>query len=159
MDGLGYGHFQLWWRQMVAELRHADANLSPVSVSDLSAALVEGALTLVVKHARQLGLGVLGSKDFDEDPRRWKIDNLVASAAAGGKSAILDEPSRVRAVALVRTRQRIHAGRMVSEFPGGVPDLRPEEAREAAQTAESVVRRVLDWLERHPKTQAALPES
>jgi hypothetical protein len=39
---------------------------------------------------------------------------------------------------------------MLSEFPAGVPDLRPDEARDAKTTAELVVRRVLDWLERYP---------
>jgi hypothetical protein len=157
MDGLGFGHLQLWWKQTVAELRCSEASLSPVSVSVLSAALVEGALTFVVKRARELGLGVMGSKNFDGNPRTWRIDDLISSAAAGTNSAILDEPSRVRAVELVRIRQRIHAGRMVSEFPGGVPDLRPDEARDAKRTAELVVRRVLDWLERHPTPQPPLP--
>jgi hypothetical protein len=31
-----------------------------------------------------------------------------------------------------------------------VPDLRPEEARAAKESAEVIVRRVLDWLEKHP---------
>jgi hypothetical protein len=150
LEKLGYGHFQLWWRQMAAELRHADTSLSPVAISVFSAALVEGALTFVVKHARGLGLGVMGSKTFEGDPRTWKIDDLVSSAAAGHDSAILDESARLHAVDLIRVRQRIHAGRMLSEFPGGIPDLRPEEAREARSTAVLVVRRVLDWLERHP---------
>jgi hypothetical protein len=35
---------------------------------------------------------------------------------------------------------------MLSEFPQGAPDLRPEEAPSAKATAELVVRRVLDWL-------------
>jgi hypothetical protein len=39
---------------------------------------------------------------------------------------------------------------MLSEYPAGVPDLRPEQAREAIQTAEVVVRRVLDWLQKYP---------
>jgi hypothetical protein len=154
LEKLGYGHFQLWWRQMVAELRHADTNLSPVAVSVISAALVEGALTFVVKHARGLGVGVMGSRTFEGDPRTWKIDVLVSSAAAGRDSAILDAPACRGAVELVRIRQRIHAGRMLSEFPGGAPDLRPDEAIEARTTAGLVVRRVLDWLELHPTSTA-----
>jgi len=157
MEELGYAHLRLWWRQMVAELRLSDTNLTPTTVSVLSAALVEGALTLVVKHARELGLGTMGSTDFQRNPPTWKIDELIASAAKGGDSAILDDRSRLRALELVRVRQRIHAGRMVSDYPSGVPDLRPEEAREARQTAELVVRKVLDWLERHPRPKANLP--
>jgi hypothetical protein len=116
----------------------------------LAAALVEGALTFVVKHARTLGLGVLGSKSFDEPPNKWKIDDLVKSAAAGQESAILNGALKARADELVVVRQRIHAGRMLSDFHGGATDLRPEESRAAKETAELVVRRVLDWLEKYP---------
>jgi len=41
---------------------------------------------------------------------------------------------------------------MLSEFPGGPSDLRPEEARDAKSTADLVVRRVLDWLQKYPVT-------
>jgi hypothetical protein len=152
LDKLSYGAFRLWWKQTVAELRRGDPNSAPVSVSVLAAALVEGALTFVVKHARNTSLGVFRSKDFDGDPRTWKIDDLVASAASGSDSAILDLQTKNRAETLIRTRQRIHAGRMLSEFPTGVPDIRPEEARDAKATADQVVRRVLDWLGRYPPT-------
>jgi hypothetical protein len=139
LDKLGYGRFRLWWKQTVAEVRRGDTQSSPVSVSVLAAALVEGALTFVVKHARALGLGVLGSKSFEQNERTWRIDDLVSSAAAGRESAILDANAKNRAEKLIRTRQRIHAGRMLSDFPSGVPDLRLEEAREAKETAELVV--------------------
>jgi hypothetical protein len=152
LDKLGYGSFRLWWTQTVAELRHGDVHSSPVSVSVLAAALVEGALTFVVKHARKLGLGVFRSSDFDRDPRAWKIDDLVASAASGSESAILDVQTKNLTEILIRTRQRIHAGRMLSDFPAGVPDIRPEEARDAKATAEQVVRCVLDWLHKFPPT-------
>jgi hypothetical protein len=150
LDKLRYGPFRLWWRQTVAELRQGDTQVTPVAVSVLAAALVEGALTFVVRHARSLNLGVFRSKDFDGDPRTWKIDDLVASAASGSDTAILDVHTRNRAEILIKTRQRIHAGRMLSEFPNGVSDLRPEEARDAKATAEIVVRRVLDWLQKFP---------
>jgi hypothetical protein len=150
LDKLNYKPFRLWWTQTVAELRHGDVHSSPVAVSVLAAALVEGALTFVVSHARRLGLGVFLSKDFDREPRTWKIDDLVASAASGSDAAILDVQTKNRAETLIRTRQRIHAGRMLSDFPMGVPDIRPEEARDAKATAEQVVRRVLDWLEKFP---------
>ncbi|MBV9859507.1 MAG: hypothetical protein JO038_05325 [Alphaproteobacteria bacterium] len=150
LEELGYGHFRLWWSQTVAELGRTDPASSPLSALVLAAALVEGALTFVVKHAQTLGLAVFGSSDFTRDPRTWKIDDLVASAARGSEAAILDSQTKNRADGLVHTRQRIHAGRMLSEFPKGVPDLRPEEARDAKAVAEQVVRRVLDWLERYP---------
>lgn len=152
LDGLGYGRFRTWWVQTVGELRRSDANVFPLSTLVLSAALVEGALTFVVGHAKHLGLGPLLSKDFDGDPRTWKIDNLVASAARGSDQAILDGTTRSRAEELIRSRQRIHAGRMLSEFPGAVPDLRPEEARDAKAATDQVVRRIIDWLAEHPPT-------
>src|ERR1019366_4992484 len=98
----------------------------------------------------KLDLGVFRSGDFDKEPRAWSINALVASAASGGQSAILDAAAKARAESLCRTRQRIHAGRMLSDHPSGVPDLRPEEARDAKATAELVVRRVLDWLLTYP---------
>jgi len=150
LDKLGYGMFIMWWTQTVAELRHSDVHSAPVSVSVLAAALVEGALTFVVKHARKLGLAVFRSTDFDRDPRTWKIDDLVSSAASGGNAAILDMQTKNRAEILIRTRQRIHPGRMLSDFPADVPDIRPEEARDAKATADQVVRCLLDWLQKFP---------
>jgi hypothetical protein len=147
---LDYGQFRLWWKQSLVELDRSDAASFPTSICVLAAALVEGALTFVVRHAQSKGLAVMGSKTFQEDPRRWKIDDLVESAAKGGESAILNTATRARAESLIRLRQRIHAGRMLSEHPSGAPDLRPEEAREARQSAEIVVRAVLDWLDRYP---------
>jgi hypothetical protein len=148
LDRLGYGVFRMWWTQTVAELRRSDVHTAPLSISVLAAALVEGALTFVVKHARELG--AFRSPDFDKDARTWQIENLVGSAASGGDSAVLDLQTKARAESLIRTRQRIHAGRMLSEFPAGVPDIRPEEGREAKATADQVVRRVLDWLQKFP---------
>jgi hypothetical protein len=150
LEKLNYGAFTLWWKQIVNELRRGDANSSPVAVCVLSAALVEGALTFVVQHARRLNLGVFRSRDFDGSARSWKIDDLVSSAASGSDAAILDIPTKARTELLIKSRQRIHAGRMLTDFPNGAPDLRPEEARDAKATAELVVRRVLDWLEKFP---------
>lgn len=150
LDQLGYAPFRMWWTQTLAELSKLDPILTPVSAAVTSAALVEGVLTFVVRHARSLKLGVFASKDFEREPRSWKIDDLVRSAAAGGPSAVLDEGTRHRADLLIKVRQRIHAGRMLCDFPQGVPDLRPEEARDAKATAELVVRKVLDWLDRFP---------
>lgn len=150
LDKLGYHPFRLWWTQTVAELRHTDPNSAPISASVLAAALVEGALTFIVGHARQAGQ--FQSSDYEKDPQRWKIEKLVASAASGGPSAILDSHVRARADTLIKSRQRIHAGRMLSDYPGGPPDIRPDEARDAKTTAENVVRAILDWLQAYPVT-------
>jgi hypothetical protein len=159
LDKLGYGVFRLWWTQIVAEFRQASTQTSPVTATVLAATLVEGALAFVVKHAQALGLGVMGSKTFDESPSRWSIADLVSSASAGREAAILDGPLRQRADMLIRSRQRIHAGRMLSDFPDGPPDLRPEEARDAHTTAEQVVRRIIDWLQKYPPSATSLPKA
>jgi hypothetical protein len=147
---LGYGPFRLWWTLLVAELRQSNAASNPVCTCVLAAALVEGALTFVVKHARSTGLGVLGSATFEGDPKTWRIDALVTSAGMGREAAMLNDAMRRRAEMLIGARQRIHAGRMLSDHPGGPPDLRPEQAREARETADLVVRAVLDWLNQYP---------
>lgn len=148
LEVLGYRPFRLWWTQTVSELRLLDPSSAPVSASVLAAALVEGALTFIVAHARKTGQ--FQSPDYVKDPQSWRIDRLVASAASGGPSAILDLSTKARAEILIRSRQRIHAGRLLSDFPGGPPDIRPDEARDAKATAEQVVRAILDWLLKNP---------
>lgn len=151
LASLGYAPFRGWWIHTLAELRLASPSHSPTTVSVLSAALVEGCLTFVVAHARSLRVGPMGSNNFSGSPTTWKLDDLVSSASGGGPHAILDQATRARADKLIRSRQRIHAGRMLVDHPNGVPDLRPEEAREAVATAELVVRAVMDWVTAHPK--------
>lgn len=114
----------------------------------LSAALVEGALTFIVNHARKSGL--FQSPDYDREPSTWRIDKLVNSAASGGGTAIFNASVKARTELLVRARQRIHAGRMISDFNARLPDIRPDEAREARTAAEVAVRAILDWLQANP---------
>jgi hypothetical protein len=148
LERLGHRQFRMWWTQTVSELRQSNPSSTPVAVAVLAAALVEGALTFIVKHARANGQFL--SKEYERDPRSWKIDDLVASAASGGPTAVLDSQSKMRAETLIRIRQRIHAGRMLSDYPAGPPDLRPDEARDAKGVADQVVRAVLDWLQKNP---------
>ena len=150
LSKLGDPAFRMWWTQTVGELRRTDPATSPMSATVLSAALVEAALTFTVRHARATGTGAFPSRTFDDGPRTWGLDDLTSGAAAGSANAILDGTARNRAVELARLRQRIHVGRLLEESVGRVPDLRPEEARAARETAELVVRRIMDWLERHP---------
>ncbi|WP_321893895.1 hypothetical protein [Paraburkholderia tropica] len=156
LEMLGYAPFRLWWMQMVAELRQASSQTAPVTATVLAAALVEGVLTFVVAHARSLNLGTMGSKSFEGSPSKWRLDDLVASAGHGNEAAILDKPTQLRASSLILSRQRIHAGRMLSDYPSGPPDIFPEQARDAQLTAEQVVRSVVVWLQRHP---ASLPDA
>jgi hypothetical protein len=150
LEKLGYSAFRLWWTQLVGEYKQASRQTASVTVAVLAAALVEGVLTFVVKHARSKGLAVFRSSDFDGEPRSWKVEKLIASAASGGDEAILDQATKLRAEGLVQTRQRIHAGRMLSDIPTGPTDLKPEQARDAGLTAELVVGHVIEWLQRYP---------
>ncbi|GEN01723.1 hypothetical protein MRA01_62620 [Methylobacterium radiotolerans] len=149
LERIGLKPFRMWWAQTVTELRASDLNSAPVSCVVLSAALAEGALTFAAKHARDRLLGTFQSSNFDREPKDWRAEKLIESAATGAVP-ILTAPIRARAEHLHRTRQRVHAGRMLGEYPAGPPDLRPEEGRDAKATAEQVVRGVLDWLERQP---------
>jgi hypothetical protein len=150
LEKIGYPNFRLWWTQLTEELR-TTAPSSPTSTVVLAAAVVEGSLTFVARYARDAGFGLFASKDFEGESTRWNLASLIGGATQGGSDAILDNTTRLRAESLIRTRQRIHAGRMLSEHPSGPPDLRPEEAREAKDVAQQVVRRILDWLETHPR--------
>jgi hypothetical protein len=62
--------------------------------SAFAAALVEGALTFVVKYARTKQIGPFGSSNFERGPHTWRIDDLVSSAASGGPLGILDRATR-----------------------------------------------------------------
>ncbi|GJD73603.1 hypothetical protein [Methylobacterium goesingense] len=148
LERIGFRQFRAWWRQTVSELRGSDPGAAPIACTVLSAALVEGALTFAARYARDRQLGAFQSSDFDGDPRTWKAEKLIESATRGGPAAILTAQLRVRAEHLNRMRQRVHVGRLLGENPGGVPDLQPEEGRDAKSTAEQVIRAVLDWLER-----------
>jgi hypothetical protein len=77
------------------------------------------ALTFAAKHSRDKGLDLFKSNNFEGEPRTWKLENLVASAAIGGDRGILSAQTKARAQTLILTRQRIHAGRMLSLYPGG----------------------------------------
>ena len=150
LEQLGYPGFRMWWLQLTGELQRSEPANNTVAACVIAAALVEGALVFVVRHARANGQGPMNSTTFKEPPTAWNLKDLVNSAAAGGADAILDNNAKNRAETLIRTRQRIHAGRMLFEFPTGPEDLRPEEARDAKATADLVVRRILDWLQKHP---------
>lgn len=150
LDSLGFRSFKVWWMQTAREMRSSDPTAAATARIVLAAALVEGALTFVVHHARSKGLAVFQSPDFQRGPETWKINDLIKSAATGGKDAVLTQDAKSRAETLARSRQRIHAGRMMVEHPGGPPDIRPDDARDAKTTAEMVTRQVLEWLGRNP---------
>jgi hypothetical protein len=152
LDQLGHQHFKMWWIQMVDESKRLEPGKNPVATLVISAALVEGALSFVVKYARSLNVGLFKSSDYDKPEKSWQINDLIKSASTANTDAILDQATQARANHLTQARQRIHAGRMISDHPAGVPDLKPDEARDAKHTAEAVVRKIIDWLELHPRS-------
>jgi hypothetical protein len=128
------------------ELRTLDTSLQPVAVTVLSAALAEAALSFVVPRARAQGL--MKVLDLSE-PRSWKFVDLIKGAKSSDPNtlAILDERAAQRCLHLNDARQRIHAGFLIdSPQPGPIPDLKPEQARDALQTTDVLVRKILEWL-------------
>ncbi|MDY0001544.1 MAG: hypothetical protein RBU30_09640 [Polyangia bacterium] len=147
LDSIGQERFRLWWTRTVAELKLANPAHQATTISVLSASLAEAALAFVVTKAQEKGLMVnLGSKTT-----QWKFVDLLRAAQSGAADkVILSQPLYERGKRLNEIRQRIHAGHLMNEYPSGnIPDLKPEEAREALETAEQLVRQVLEWLERN----------
>ena len=89
---------------------------------------------------------------LDANPRQWKLVKLleVARQTAGSPELrIVTDELYNRGLLLNGLRQRIHAGCLLGEHPAGpIPDIRPEEVREARHTSEQIVRAILDWLAR-----------
>jgi hypothetical protein len=117
-----------------------------VAVTVLAAALGEAALSFVVRRAQAAGL--MKSIDLSK-PRGWRFVDLIKGAKSGDPNvgALLDERSAQRCLDLNDARQRIHAGFLIDTAPAGpIPDLKPEQARDAVQTADLLVRKVVEWL-------------
>jgi hypothetical protein len=151
---LGHTRFRVWWAQTCSEFNLATPQM-PTITCVLAAALAEGALAFVVGRARALNLATMNSTVFGDSPTRWTFDKLLDSATRGGPDAIFDAKLRDRAERLNTVRQRIHAGRLMAQ-DGPVPDTCPEEATEARETVQAILRQILDWLERHPNSEAGL---
>ncbi len=144
---LGAGQFMAWWIQTVSEFRTTDPLTMPTCACVLAAGLAEAALCFVVRPARA-ATGAFDRLTLDE-PKTWRFEQLLAGARHGD-DPIIDDALLARGRSLNVIRQRIHAGRLLAGDFGAQIDTRPEEAREARITAESIVRRILDWRARHP---------
>lgn len=154
---LGQDRFRAWWVQERRELRLADISLQPVSVLVHSAALAEATLSFVVPRAQSAGL----MKRIDATKaRQWRFVDLIQGAKSGDPNlrAILDERTAQRCLDLNETRQRIHAGYLIDTTPTGpVPDLKPEQARDALHTLELLVRKVIEWLDEQKRAALSPP--
>lgn len=143
----GCERFRAWWVQKRHELRLLDTSLQPVAVTVLAAALCEAALSFIVPRAQANGL--MKSIDLSK-PRGWRFVDLVKGAKSSDPSvrAILDERTAQRCLDLNDGRQRIHAGFLIDAAQTGpIPDLKPEQARDALHTTDLLVRKVIDWLD------------
>lgn len=150
LSNLGHERFRMWWIQKRLEIRLADPSLQPATILVLSASLAEAALSFLVPRASKHGL----MKRIDvTKPRLWRFADLVAGSKSGDPTldAILDDRTAQRALDLNETRQRIHAGYLIDTTPTGpIPDLKPEEALDAQRALDTLVRKILDWLDRNP---------
>jgi hypothetical protein len=147
---LGQERFKLWWVQTRSEVKLANPSTQPTTVLVLAASLAEAALSFVV--ARAQGNGLMSRIDAAK-PKQWNFAELVKGSKSGNPDVdpILDEATAARALKLNTIRQRIHVGDLIEAHPTGrIPDLRPEEADDALQTLDLVVRGIVDWLARHP---------
>jgi len=147
----GYADYDLWWRQLVSEMQGLNSVAASTSLTVLSFALVEGALTFVCHEAAKRGTEMLPKALFEKSEKEWDV-GLLISGAAKGTTPMFDEDLVRRARRLKGLRQRIHAGRYIGAGASRPEmDLRPETAVEARETAERVVRALLDWLGQNPR--------
>lgn len=145
LQRIQHGRFRSWWVQTRTELERADPSLQPTTVTVLAAALAEAALAFVVPSAKQAGL----MRRIEAKPTTWRFSDLVKGAKSSDPAvrAILDERTAQRALDLNEDRQRIHAGFLIDRYEAGpIPDLKPEQAKDAIVAVETMVRAVLDWL-------------
>lgn len=153
LETLEHARFRSWWMLTYRELMGLSESTAPTSCIVLSAALAEAALSFVVQRAK--GHGIMRKID-NAQPRSWRFVDLLAAARqdSGDPSLkILSDELFERGRRLNGLRQRIHAGYLIAEFPTGqIQDVRPEEAREAQDTSERIVRSVLDWLMRNTES-------
>lgn len=146
LPSLGHAGYEVWWRQMAAELLRLNPAETPTSYTVLSAALVEAALVFVCSTARERGLALLDDATFQKGPKHWSIEQLIRGAKKSTRP-IFDDAIGRRAERVKLLRQRIHAGRFLAEnvTPAQL-DLRPEEARESRDSLDVILRAIMDWL-------------
>lgn len=149
LSGTSMAQYRVWWERTASESRLVDPTTLPTATVVLAAALAEGALTLVASDVNKTGETMQG-KVLQRDPREWHFAELVRMAK-GGSRPLLSQALAARCILLNDERQRIHAGRFLSAgTPAANIDIRPEEARDARETLERLVRAILDWFANAP---------
>lgn len=146
---LGHGDYRMWWSHTRRELAVLSEVQTPTATIVVAASLGEAALSFV--HAKAQRHGSMTGGQLDRSPKHWSFNDLIWGAKRGGEHAILDGALAGRCEDLNRRRQRIHAGKFLEQGATAAElDVRPEEAREAKETLDRLVRTILDWLSRHP---------
>jgi len=150
LDSIGQGDFRVWWAQVRRELVQADAHNAHLMVTVLSAVLVEGALSLVVKQAQADGRSM--TKHLDTDLKKWRFEHLI-QLAKSGQDAIFKQHVADRCTRLNEFRKRIHVGALLDGSTWAHRyDARADEATEAKETAKIAIRAILDWVKRGEAT-------
>lgn len=139
---------RMWWSQTVREWKLLNPHTNPAAALVLTAALAEGALGALAYNAVTLGL-TLKTERLNNDPKNWKFQDLI-KVACTGNPALVDDRLRASLADLNQTRQRIHAGRLLSEHPEGpIPDLRPEEVERGRHAMRQLLRGALDLVSKN----------
>lgn len=144
--GLAQQRFVAWWVQARSELRTLSDTQQPTATIVVAAAMAEAALSFVLRPAQSAGL--MSRTDVTK-PRSWRFEEMANGTKSGKQDvrSMLSDRARARCLELNELRQRIHVGFLVSSNAGPIPDVRPEQAREARQTLDMMLRDILEWLE------------
>ncbi len=156
MPALGYSDQRIWWEHTANELSILDPLRAPQAFLVTAAALAEGALTFVVRHAqKRTGGKAFSVRPFTDPPQHWKFEALIR-AARHETAGIIDGRLADACTALNEHRQRIHPARFIERpvTPTHV-DVRPHHAEEALATTRKLVGAVLEWLARADTTPSA----
>src|SRR6187402_759859 len=83
LESLGHPEFRAWWAQVRGELARAEAGKLDLTITVLSAALVEGALALVVRTATVTGRSMAAKRIDPSAPKTWQFEKLIGAAVTG----------------------------------------------------------------------------
>lgn len=128
---------------MTTELRNLDYKRFPSSSLLISCALCEGALSFLINKTKDHEHQMIKTLEMDK-PRNWKFPGLIKAASSGTNPVLKDEKLRHSLEKMNDHRKRIHPAAFFPEA-GGIPDLKPEQAKTAIDTTEELSRAIIDW--------------
>lgn len=139
---------RIWWEQQASELRTSNPHTHPTMMLVCAASLIEGALSAVVKRARELTSGAAFAGREFESPTNWKLESLLRGAKHPSAGIFTNETDALYqdAKRLNENRKRIHFAQYLLEDNPISIDIRPHDAVNAVTTAERVLTTLLEWL-------------